>query len=127
MDFDNGANNHMCRDKGKFIELDESIRGNVTFIDHLKVSTKEKCMIWIQMKDDSHQFISDVYYIPIVIKQYIGFVTIIKKKSFEIKMKDCILILFDNHGAMIAKVTMRKNKIFLLNIETNVPKGMCER
>jgi len=82
MDFDNGAKNHMCRDKGKFIELDELIRANVTFVDHLKVSTKQKCMILIQMKDDSHQFIGDVYYIPIVIKQYIRFVTIIEKKKF---------------------------------------------
>ena len=47
MDFDNGANNHMCRDKGKLMELNESIRGYVTFVDHLKVSTKEKCMILI--------------------------------------------------------------------------------
>jgi len=37
-------------------------------------------------------------------------------------MKNRILTLFDNHGAMIAKVTMGKNKMFLLNIETNMPK-----
>ena len=61
MDFKNGANNQMCQDKGKFMELNETIRGNVTFVDHLKVSTKEKCMILIQMKDDSQHFISDVY------------------------------------------------------------------
>jgi hypothetical protein len=87
MDFDNGANNHICRDKGKgkFMELDELIRGNVTFVDHLKVFTKEKCMILIQMKDDSHQYIGDVYYIPTIIKQYIGFVTIIKKKVLKLK------------------------------------------
>ena len=42
-------------------------------------------------------------------------------------MKYRTLTVFDNHGAMITKVTMRKNKMFLLNIETNVPKGICER
>jgi hypothetical protein len=37
------------------------------------------------MKDDSHQFIGDVYYIPTVIKQYIGFVTIIEKKVLKLR------------------------------------------
>jgi len=37
---DNGDNNHMCGDKDKFMELDVSIRGNVTFADHLKVVIK---------------------------------------------------------------------------------------
>ena len=53
--------------------------------------------------------------------------TIIENKNFEIKMKDRTLTLFYNYRAMIAKVTMRKNKMFLLNIETNVPKSMCEK
>ena len=38
----NGANNHMCGDKNKFMELDKEIRGNDTFVDHLKVAIKRK-------------------------------------------------------------------------------------
>jgi hypothetical protein len=38
---DNGANNHMCIDKNKFVELDESIKGNFTFVDHSKISIKK--------------------------------------------------------------------------------------
>jgi len=60
---DNRASNHMCGDKDKFIELDELIKDNVTFIDHSKVSIKWKDTILIQIKNGSHQFIVDVYYI----------------------------------------------------------------
>ena len=33
---ENRASNHMCGDKDKVIELDKIIRGNVTFVNHLK-------------------------------------------------------------------------------------------
>jgi len=44
------------------------------------------------------------------------------EKGYEIKMKDCILTLLDTKRAMIAKVAMKNNKMFLLNIKTDVPK-----
>ena len=47
---DNGASNHICGDKDKFIEFYEVIRGNVTFAGHSKVSIKEKYMILNKLK-----------------------------------------------------------------------------
>jgi hypothetical protein len=44
------------------------------------------------------------------------------EKGYEIKMKDHTLTLLDTHKVMIANVTIIKNKMFLLNIEINVPK-----
>jgi len=63
---DNCASNHTCGDKQKFMKLDESIRGNVTFVDHSRISIKQKYTILIRLKNDSHQFISNIYYISIV-------------------------------------------------------------
>jgi hypothetical protein len=56
----------MYGDKDMFMELDKVIRGNVTYVDHSRVSIKEKCIIFIKSKDGSHQFIGNVYYIATV-------------------------------------------------------------
>jgi hypothetical protein len=109
----------MCGDKDKFIEFDEAIRGNVTFTSHSKVSIKEKYMILIKLKDGSYQFIGDVYYIPTVKSNMLSLGQLLKKE-YEIKMKDRILTLLDIKKAMIAKVDMTKNRMLLLNIETDV-------
>jgi hypothetical protein len=65
---DNDANYHIYGDIDKFRELDESIKGNVTFVDHSKVSIKEKNTILIKLKNKSYQFIGDIYYIPTIKK-----------------------------------------------------------
>jgi hypothetical protein len=111
----------MCGDRDKFIELDETIKGNVIFADHLKIVIKGKCMILIKLKDGSHQFIGDIYYIPIIKSNILSLGQLLKK-GYKIKMENHTLTLLDTHKAMIAKVTMTKNKIFFLNIETDMSK-----
>ena len=118
---DNRATNHMCGDKVRFMKLDEAIRGNVTFMNHSKVVIKGKFMILIKLKDESRQFISDVYYILIMKRNILSSWQLLEK-GYEIKMKDHTLTLLYIKEVMIAKVSMTKNWIFLLNIEMNVSK-----
>jgi tRNA pseudouridine-54 N-methylase len=44
------------------------------------------------------------------------------EKRYEIKMKDYTLTLLNTKGDMIAKVAMKKNRMFLLNIKIDVSK-----
>lgn len=48
------------------MEFEKIIKGNVTFMDYSKVLIKGKCIIFIKLKDGRHQFIGDVFYIPIM-------------------------------------------------------------
>jgi len=91
-----------------------------------KLSSNEKGMILIKLKDEIHQFIGDVYYISMV-KNNILSLRQLLKKGYMIKMKDRILTLLGTKGDMIVKVAMIKNRMFLLNIEMDMPKCMCER
>jgi hypothetical protein len=95
-------------------------------VNYSKVAIKGKCMILIKLNDESHQFIGDVYYI-LTIKSNILSIGQLSEKGYEIKMKYRTLTLLDIKGDMIAKVAMTKNIMFLLNIETDLPKCMCER
>jgi len=105
---DNVASNCMRGEKDKFMKLDKAIRANITFTDHSKVAIKGKGTILIKLKDESHQFIGNVYYIPTVKKQHIELRKIVGE--YEIKMKDRTLTLLDTKEAMITKVVMIKKK-----------------
>ena len=77
------------------------------------------------MKDESYQYIGYVYYIPMV-KSNILSLRKLLEKWYEIKIKDRTLTLLDTKRATIAKVAMKNNRMFFLNMETDVPKCMCE-
>jgi len=104
-----------------FIELDESVGGDIVFGDATKIPVKGKGKILINLKNGKHEFISNVYYVSNVKNNILSLGQLLEK-GYNILMKDYSLLIRDNHDKIIAKVQMTKNRMFLLNIQTDVAK-----
>ncbi|KAL1333643.1 hypothetical protein AAHE18_11G116100 [Arachis hypogaea] len=114
---DNGASNHMTGNRSKFVALDTNVNGHVHFGDESKVEINGKWTILLELKNGSHNILSNVYYIP-KMRNNILSIGQLMENSCKIVMEDRYLWLRDKNGNLIAKVSMTKNRMFLLNMRS---------
>jgi hypothetical protein len=105
----------MCGQRDLFGDLDETIKGLVTFGDTSKVQFKGKGNISIKLKNGDHGYIADVYYVP-AIRHNLLSVGQLMEKDYTLFMKNCHLTIKYYNGRLIAYVKMSKNRMFPLNI-----------
>ncbi|KAK2980917.1 hypothetical protein RJ640_001701 [Escallonia rubra] len=120
---DTGASNHMCGRKELFTDLDETIKGEVTFGDSSKIPMKGKGKLMITLKNGDRKFISDVYYVPALKSNIISLGQLLEK-GYDIHMKDGALVIRNKDRELIAKVEMTKNRLFTLDIRSEMMRCM---
>ena len=104
-----------------FVELNESVNENVSFGDDSKIPVKGKGSILICLKDGRHQFISNVYYVPNMKNNILSLGQLLEK-GYDIHMNDCSLSIKGANNNFIAKVPMSKNRMFVINIQSDAAK-----
>ena len=113
---DTGASNHMCGDEHFFKDLAKVEAGDVSFGDDSKVAVKGRGTIWYLQKDGRVGEIRDVYYVP-DLKSNILSMGQLMEKGYSVLMKDRVLDLKDKLGRLIARVEMKKNRMYKLELK----------
>ena len=57
---DTGASNYMSEERSMFVELNDSVCGNISFGDDSKIPVKGKSNMLIRLRDGRHQFCSNI-------------------------------------------------------------------
>ncbi|GKV47387.1 hypothetical protein SLEP1_g54294 [Rubroshorea leprosula] len=116
---DTGCTNHMCGKKEFFVDLDESYRSKVKFADESTVPVMGKGRILIKLKNGDHNYISDVFYVPDMKSNLLSLSQLLER-GYNMLLCDNQLSIFDVKGTLILKAPLSKNRMFRVDIASEV-------
>ncbi|XP_061347561.1 uncharacterized protein LOC133293058 [Gastrolobium bilobum] len=90
---------------------------HVSFGDASKIGVKGRGTVCFLQKDGRVGTIRDVYYVP-ELKSNILSIGQLTEKGYSVLMTDRVLLLKDKQGRLIARVQMKKNRMYKLSLRS---------
>ncbi|XP_013614662.1 PREDICTED: uncharacterized protein LOC106320857 [Brassica oleracea var. oleracea] len=118
---DNGANNHMTRNKEFFLSLNLNTKEKVKFGDGSCVDIVGKGVVTFVCKTGEIKELKDIYYIHDLKHNKLSFGQA-TKDGCEVNMKDLYLTLTDSDGTLLVRVTRSPNRLYKTPMEISYPK-----
>ncbi|KAK1361326.1 hypothetical protein POM88_045800 [Heracleum sosnowskyi] len=117
---DNGASNHMSRQRSKFAELDESVTGEVRFWDGSAIRIEGKGSIVFNCKNGEKWRLQEVYYIP-SLRSNIITLGQLSEEGNKVVVQGEYLWVNDKQGKLLMKVKREVNRLYKIDIEDSKP------
>ena len=106
----------MCGKRELFSSLDEATKSVVKFGNNSNIPILEKCRISIRLKDESQNFIGDVFY-ALGLHHNLLSMWQLSEKGYNMQIHNGFCTLVDKNGRFISKIRMTPNHLFHLKIQ----------
>jgi hypothetical protein len=103
-----------------FTELDSDVRDSVKFGDAFGMKTKGASSVIFTVEPSEHRLLTGVYYIPVLRNSIISLGQLDESGS-RVEIKDGVMIIWDRHCRLLAKVTRGTNQLYVLNVQVAQP------
>ena len=118
---DNGATHHMTGCRELFTDLDGDMCSSVWFGDVSKVAIQGVCSIVFEGKNGEQWVLDGIFYI-LVLQSSILSLGRLDKDGLEVKIKDGMLRIWDQHGRLMLKVLRSPNFLYIHHFNTAKPR-----
>ncbi|XP_074351811.1 uncharacterized protein LOC141690959 [Apium graveolens] len=117
---DNGASNHMTRERSKFKELNENVKGQVCFGDGSTVNIEGKGSIIFKCKNGEDRIFHEVYYIPRLCNNILSLGQL-SEEGNQVIMHGEFLWVYDKDKHLLMKVKRSANRLYKIIVESVGP------
>ena len=118
----NGASNHMSRDRSKFKTLDTTVAGKVRFGDGSTVNIEGKGSVVFKCKNGETRTLNEVYFIPTLCSNIISLGQL-SEIGNKIMLNEEYLWVSEKSGKLLMKVQRSSNRLYKLIVESD--RDMC--